>query len=76
MLRFVLRRVLYMIPTLFAISIVIFIIIQLPPGDIVTSLLARRRGLGDTMSVEDLEAIRAFYGVKADASLEPVLELL
>jgi peptide/nickel transport system permease protein len=62
-LRFVLRRILYMIPTLFAISVVVFIIIQLPPGDIVTALLARRRGLGDTMSFEDLQAIRDFYGL-------------
>ena len=40
MLRFILRRLLYLIPTLFAISIVAFAIIQLPPGDYLTSVIA------------------------------------
>jgi peptide/nickel transport system permease protein len=62
-LRYVLRRLLYMIPTLFAISIVVFIIIQLPPGDIVTSLLARRGAAGDNLSFTEMEALREFYGV-------------
>jgi peptide/nickel transport system permease protein len=31
--RYVLRRLLVMIPTLFAISVASFILIQLPPGD-------------------------------------------
>lgn len=57
------RRILYMIPTLFAISIVVFIIIQLPPGDIVTALLARRAGQGDQLNVQEMEALRAFYGL-------------
>lgn len=63
MLRYVLRRILYMIPTLWAISIVVFIIIQLPPGDIVTSLLARRGAQGDQMNPEEMAAIRDFYGL-------------
>jgi peptide/nickel transport system permease protein len=63
MLRFVLRRVLYMIPTLFAISIVVFVIIQLPPGDIVTSLLARRGAAGDSLNVQEMNALREFYGL-------------
>jgi peptide/nickel transport system permease protein len=62
-LRFVLRRVLYMVPTLFAISVLVFIIIQLPPGDIVTSLLARRGAAGDTLDPQQMEAIRQFYGL-------------
>jgi peptide/nickel transport system permease protein len=62
-LRYVLRRLLYMIPTLFAISIVVFIIIQLPPGDIVTSLLARRGAAGDNLTFTEMEALREYYGV-------------
>ena len=31
MLQFIIRRILLMIPTLFAISVVTFVIIQLPP---------------------------------------------
>ena len=33
MLAFILRRILWMIPTLLVISIISFTIIQLPPGD-------------------------------------------
>ncbi|MFY8150650.1 MAG: ABC transporter permease, partial [Hyphomicrobiales bacterium] len=45
MLQFIARRVLLMIPTLFGISALVYFIIDLPPGDCVTSqieeLLAR-----------------------------------
>ena len=33
MLRYVIKRLIYMIPTLFGMSIIAFLIIQLPPGD-------------------------------------------
>ena len=40
MLTFVLKRLLYMIPTLIGMSMVSFFIIQMPPGDFLTSLLS------------------------------------
>ncbi|MGL5115094.1 MAG: ABC transporter permease, partial [Beijerinckiaceae bacterium] len=40
MLRYLIKRVLYMVPTLIAISIVSFAIIQLPPGDFLDSYIA------------------------------------
>ena len=40
MMGFIARRVLYMVPTLFLVSIVTFIIIQLPPGDYLDTLAA------------------------------------
>ena len=46
MLQFIIRRLLYMIPTLIAISIVSFILIQLPPGDYLTSMVAGLRDQG------------------------------
>ena len=36
---YIISRLLGMIPTLVLISVVVFIVIQLPPGDIVTSTL-------------------------------------
>ena len=42
MLSFILRRILLMIPIMILISFIIFFIIQLPPGDFLTSLTARR----------------------------------
>ena len=46
MLQYILRRVLMMIPTLFAISLLSFLIIQLPPGDFLTSYAAQLREKG------------------------------
>ena len=36
MLRYIIKRLIYMIPTLFGMSIIAFVIIQLPPGDYLT----------------------------------------
>ena len=50
MAQYVLKRILYMIPTLFAISAVSFIIISLPPGDFVDSIVAQARYEGEVYS--------------------------
>ncbi|MGF1662207.1 MAG: ABC transporter permease [Kineosporiaceae bacterium] len=63
MLRYVVRRVLYVIPTLVAISIVTFVVIQLPPGDFLTSTIARLRAQGDTVDLAQIEALRERYGL-------------
>lgn len=63
MARFILRRVLLMIPTLIAISIVTFIIIQLPPGDFLTSLASALSSQGETVNQEALDALRRQYGL-------------
>lgn len=63
MLGFIARRVLYMIPTFFAVSIVAFIIIQLPPGDYLTTLVASMASQGETLDPAAMEALRARYGL-------------
>jgi peptide/nickel transport system permease protein len=63
MLQFILRRVLMMIPTLFAVSLLSFLIIQLPPGDFLTSYAAQLRAQGDNVDVTQLEALRQRYGL-------------
>jgi peptide/nickel transport system permease protein len=63
MLQYILRRVLYMIPTLFAISIVSFVIIQLPPGDYLTSLVATMASTGETVDRAQLVALEQRYGL-------------
>ena len=40
MLRYVVNRILLMIPTMIAISIIVFAIIQLPPGNYLDSYIA------------------------------------
>ena len=63
MLQFILRRVLLMIPTLFAVSLLSFAIIQLPPGDFLTSYAATLRAQGDTVDSSELAALRERYGL-------------
>ncbi|WP_349261807.1 ABC transporter permease [Geminicoccus sp.] len=63
MLSYVIRRCLTMIPTLIAISVVVFVIIQLPPGDYLTSQLAEMQSQGENMPQAQLEHLRQQYGL-------------
>jgi peptide/nickel transport system permease protein len=63
MLGYILRRVLFMIPTLFIISVISFIIIQLPPGDYLTTYAAQLSQQGDTIDARAFEALRERYGL-------------
>jgi len=63
MVQFIGRRVLLMIPTLFAISIVSFIIIQLPPGDFLTTLVSQLSSQGESVNQEALNSLRSQYGL-------------
>ena len=63
MLQYILRRMLMMIPTLFAVSMLSFLIIQLPPGDFLTSYAATLRQQGDSVDNAELEALRERYGL-------------
>lgn len=63
MFQYMLKRTLYMIPTLFAISIVVFIIIQLPPGDYLTTLVASLASQGEQVDPAALTALRERYGL-------------
>jgi peptide/nickel transport system permease protein len=63
MLSYLMRRLLLMIPTLFAISVVTFIIIQLPPGDFLDSLVAGMNAQGEEVNQEAIQALRDRYGL-------------
>ncbi len=63
MLQFLLRRLLYMIPTLIAISIVAFVIIQLPPGDFLTTMVASMAAQGEDMDTTAMRALEEQYGL-------------
>ncbi|WP_129662810.1 ABC transporter permease [Phytoactinopolyspora endophytica] len=63
MWRYVLRRIAYMVPTVFAISVVSFVIIQLPPGDYLTQLASRLRERGEPADQAYLDALSARYGL-------------
>jgi peptide/nickel transport system permease protein len=62
-LRYVVRRFLIMIPTLVAISIITFVIIQLPPGDFLSAQLAELRAQGEGVQSAKIEYLRELYGL-------------
>jgi peptide/nickel transport system permease protein len=63
MLLFTLRRIVYMIPTLIIVSILSFAIIQLPPGDYLTSYVTTLRATGETVDEATLAAMEQRYGL-------------
>ena len=63
MLGYIFRRVLLMIPTLIVVSLLSFILIQLPPGDFLTSYAAQLRQEGDFVDEAELEALKQRYGL-------------
>ena len=60
---YILRRMLGMIPTLFIISIIAFALIQLPPGDFLSSQLQELQQQGQQINEEEIAALRARYGL-------------
>jgi peptide/nickel transport system permease protein len=59
----VLRRVLWMLPTLVLISMISFLIIELPPGDYLSSYLAARAATGETVDQAEIEVLRREAGL-------------
>ena len=55
MLRYTIHRILVMIPTLLAISVVVFVIIQLPPGDYFTTLMIECQSRGETCDEDKIQ---------------------
>lgn len=62
MLRYIIHRILIMIPTMVAISIVIFTIINLPPGNYFTTYIAELEGSGQKADVAKIEFLEKEYG--------------
>ena len=62
MIRYLLWRVLVMIPTLILISMLVFSIIELPPGDYFESYVQELRAMGETADLQEIEDLKARYG--------------
>jgi peptide/nickel transport system permease protein len=63
MLAYIARRFFIAILTIVAASILSFIVMQLPPGDFVTSYVALLQGQGTIVTEEEKETLRAQYGL-------------
>jgi len=62
-LAYILRRALFAIFTIWAISIISFFIIQLPPGDYVTAYISELQASGTQVTQDTIVALREQYGL-------------
>lgn len=70
MIVLIFRRVVLALPTLLFISIVSFAIIQLPPGDFVTTRVSQWIAQGESVDAETETMLRARYGVDQPVTLQ------
>jgi len=63
MLSYILRRILLTIPTVMVITVVTFIVIQLPEGDYLTNYIAQLQSTGTVLDVSEIEALKQRYGL-------------
>ena len=68
MLSYIVRRILMLIPILFVISVVIFVIIQLPPGDYLTTYIANLEASGVRVTEDQAAALKRQYGLDLSPS--------
>jgi peptide/nickel transport system permease protein len=57
------RRVLQIIPLLFALSVIIFMVIQLPPGDYLTMYIQQLRNTGAAVSEAEIAGLTRLYAL-------------
>src|SRR5260370_16899233 len=62
MLGYLVHGILIMIPTLIAISLLIFIIIHLPPGDYFSTYIAELQSQGEQANLAKIAFLKAQYG--------------
>jgi peptide/nickel transport system permease protein len=63
LLTYIVKRILWTIPFLFAVSLVAFALIQAPPGDYLTTFAATLAQSGDMVDQQRLDALRERYGL-------------
>ena len=63
MIEYIVKRVLLLIPVMTVISIVIFVVIQLPPGDYLTNYIANLEQQGIDVTESEAASLRRTYGL-------------
>jgi peptide/nickel transport system permease protein len=63
MFNYIIKRIAVMIPTLLVISMISFAVIQLPPGDYLTSYVSQLRMEGDMIDQDEIEQLEKRYGL-------------
>jgi peptide/nickel transport system permease protein len=69
MMKYILWRIAIMVPTLVLISILVFTIIELPPGDFFESYVSELRAMGEASDMAEIDALRTRYGFDQPAPL-------
>lgn len=72
MLRYIVWRIAVMIPTLLVISMLVFTIIQLPPGDFFESQIAELQAQGESANLQEIEELRKEYGLDKPVAVQYV----
>jgi len=70
MISYIIRRLLYMVVILLAISVAAFIIIQLPPGDFLTTYITGLEAQGTDISKQQVIALRTQFGLDLPMHLQ------
>lgn len=70
MFAYIIRRLLIMIPTLIAISVITFVIIKLPDGDYLSNLILELQAQGDQGALERVEFLRKQYNLDQPAVIQ------
>ena len=63
MIVYIVQRLLFAVATTIAISVIAFVIIQLPPGDFVDAYIAAISSTGGQVSLEEAEGLRIQFGL-------------
>jgi peptide/nickel transport system permease protein len=71
-LRYIIWRIAVMVPTLLVISMLVFTIIQLPPGDFFESQIAELQAQGESANLQEIEDLRKQYGLDKPMALQYV----
>jgi len=69
MLFYIIRRFIYMLVLLLAMSITAFVIIQLPPGDYVETYVHQLQISGETVDESEIASLKRQYGLDLPAYL-------
>ena len=70
MLQYIVRRIIYMVVLLLVLSFVSFLIIQLPPGDYLSTMIQNMRNLGMTVDEQMIRALENRYGLDQPVLLQ------
>ncbi len=70
MLEYIGRRLLLLIPTVIVISMISFLLIQLPPGDFLTSYVMQLESQGQVIDPSVISNLRAAYGMDQPLAIQ------